>query len=334
MRVWSACTEYSLAAPSSNTDWGLDGYCAVPPGADWREALVVGVRDCTVVGGVQPGLRNSPRQCVSSPGLHPYFGVCVRRTTVCLCLCRCLCFYLCVYVCVCVCVCVCIRPGHPLLCLSLALSLALVLALSLSRARALSPRRRPFSHTHSLSPSLPPSLSLSSSHFFSLYLSLTHTHTWGLQSARIAGSLSVSMVLARHVRTYVRTYVRMDARRVGARSAGAASTSARGTSARRAGICPHQRQRSECKECGGAGMAVTRRGGGGGGEEEEGLLRLEMMLRRMSDAGGSILRSQQLDGFERPQIWEQSLRLVTDKNLRTEFRLRTSRDSSSMHKRI
>ena len=44
------------------------------------------------------------------------------------------------------------------------------------------------------------------------------------------------------------------------------------------------------------------------------LLRLEMMLRRMSDAGGSILRSQQLDGSERPQIWEQSLRLVTDKN--------------------
>ena len=43
-------------------------------------------------------------------------------------------------------------------------------------------------------------------------------------------------------------------------------------------------------------------------------LRLEMMLRRMSDAGGSILRSQQLDGSERPQIWEQSLRLVTDKN--------------------
>ena len=27
-----------------------------------------------------------------------------------------------------------------------------------------------------------------------------------------------------------------------------------------------------------------------------------------------VLRSQQLDGFERPQIWERSLRQVTDMN--------------------
>ena len=37
----------------------------------------------------------------------------------------------------------------------------------------------------------------------------------------------------------------------------------------------------------------------------------------MSDAGGSILRSQQLDGFERPQIWGTVLKASNRQALRT-----------------